>query len=189
MNHLQNIKHRGLNIEGTPRCTLECPQCKRTTYFRLHNTKVVPGNDLTPNDLKKILKFFKREILFSGQLSDPIFNPHFVELLTICKEEKVKCRVNTAATGRKENWYKKAFLANSGVIWTFGIDGPPHLSYKYRKNQNGVFLYKMMKMARSMGIKTYWQYIIFDWNKRWMNKCIELARKYNIKIEFIKSRR
>ena len=36
MYHLQNIKHRGLNIEGTPRCTLECPQCKRTTYFKLH---------------------------------------------------------------------------------------------------------------------------------------------------------
>ena len=189
MNHLQNIKHRGLNIEGTPRCTLECPQCKRTTYFRLHNTKVVPGIDLTPNDLKKILKFFKKEILFSGQLSDPIFNPHFAELLAICKEHKVKCRVNTAATGRKEGWYENAFLANPKVIWTFGIDGPPHLSHKYRKNQNGVFLFEMMKMARLMGIRAIWQYIIFKYNEKYIDECKSLAEKYGIKISFIRSRR
>lgn len=187
--HLRNIKQRGLNIEGTPRCTLECSMCKRTTYQSLHNTKVVPGNDLTPDDLKRILKFFKGEVSFSGQLSDPIFNPHLVELLTICKEQEVKCRVNTAATGRKEGWYENAFLANSHCIWTFGIDGPPHLSHNYRVNQNGVFLYKMMKMARSMGIKTYWQYIIFDYNKEYIKECKALAKRYAIKIEFIKTRR
>ena len=184
-----NVKNRRLNIEGTPRCTLECFMCKRTTYFKLHKTKVVPGNDLTPDELKRILKYWKGQITFSGQLSDPIFNKHFIELLKICKERNTVTRVNTAATGRKEGWYENAFLANPKAIWTFGIDGPPHLSHKYRVNQNGEFLFKMMLMARLMGIKTYWQYIIFSWNKKYMKECKELAERYGIEMFFIKSRR
>ena len=197
MKALQEIRYRRLNIETTPRCTLECSMCKRTTYFALHNTKVIPGNDLTPDNFKKILKCFKGPILFSGQLSDPIFNKHFIELLKLSgksykRGDKILYRsvsINTAATGRKKSWYEKAFLANPNAIWTFGIDGPPHLSHKYRVNQKGEFLFEMMKMARLMGIKTHWQYIIFDYNKKYMNECKQLARKYSIPIMFIKSRR
>mgnify|MGYP000945113453 CR=1 FL=1 len=94
-----------------------------------------------------------------------------------------------AATGRKEDWYEKAFLANPKAIWTFGIDGPPHLSHWYRKNQKGEFLFKMMLMARLMGIKTHWQYIIFSWNKKYMDECKALAERYGIEMVFIKSRR
>tara|TARA_B100002049_G_C15909214_1_gene303274 strand:+ start:59 stop:640 length:582 start_codon:yes stop_codon:yes gene_type:complete len=184
-----NVRNRRLNIEGTPRCTLECSMCKRTTYFKLHYTKVVPGNDLTPDELKRILKYWKGQITFSGQLSDPIFNKHFIELLKICKERNTVTRVNTAATGRKEGWYENAFLANPKAIWTFGIDGPPHLSHKYRVNQNGEFLFKMMLMARLMGIKTYWQYIIFKYNEKYIDECKKLAIKYGIKMDFIKTRR
>ena len=197
MKALQEIRYRRLNIETTPRCTLECSMCKRTTYFALHNTKVVPGDDLTPDNFKKILKFFKGPILFSGQISDPIFNKHFIELLKLSgksykRGDKILHRsvnINTAATGRKKSWYEKAFLANPNAIWTFGIDGPPHLSHKYRVNQKGEFLFEMMKMARLMGIRTHWQYIIFDYNKKYMNECKQLARKYSIPIFFIKSRR
>jgi len=189
MIHLQKIKNTGLNIEGTPRCTLECSMCKRTTYFKLHNTKVVPGNDLTPDELKRILKYWKGQITFSGQLSDPIFNKHFIKLLKITKWNYRRVKVNTAATGRKEDWYEKAFLANPKAIWTFGIDGPPHLSHWYRKNQKGEFLFKMMLMARLMGIKTHWQYIIFSWNKKYMDECKALAERYGIEMVFIKSRR
>ena len=188
------FKNKRLNIEGTPRCTLECSMCKRTTYMFLHKTKVVPGNDLTPDGLKKILKYWNGDISFSGQLSDPIFNKYFIELLKICKifslnGKKFRTRVNTAATGRKEDWYEKAFLANSEAIWTFGIDGPPHLSHKYRVNQNGEFLFKMMLMARLMGVEAIWQYIIFDYNKKYMDECKQLAKKYSIEMIFIKTRR
>ena len=184
-----NFKYKTLNIEGTPRCTLECSMCKRTTYFDLHKTKVIPGRDLTPDDLKKILKFFEGPIVFGGQLSDPIFNKHFIELLEICREHNTRTFVLTAATGRKEGWYENAFLANPNAEWTFGIDGLPYISHTYRKNQNGEFLFKMMLLARSMGIKTVWQYIIFRYNEKYVRVCKQLAIKYGITLNLILSQR
>ena len=95
-----NIK---LNIENNPRCTLECSLCKRTTYFDLNNTKNVPGIDLSLKDFKKCLDFFKGGFTFGGQLSDPIFNKDFIEMLKICKDNEVNTEIQTAATGRKES--------------------------------------------------------------------------------------
>lgn len=180
-----NFANIRLNIENSPRCTLECSMCKRTTYFYLNNTKNVPGIDLSLKDFKKCLDFFKGEIKFCGQLSDPIFNKDFIEMLKMCNDNKVDTKVNTAATGRKENWYKSAFLANPNATWTFGIDGPPHLSHKYRKNQNGELLFEMMIMAKEMGLKVYWQYIVFDYNEKYLEDC----KKYSklLKIDMLVS--
>jgi len=175
-----NFANIRLNIENSPRCTLECSMCKRTTYFYLHDTKNVPGIDLSLKDFKKCLDFFKGGITFGGQLSDPIFNKDLTEMLKMCKENEIDTKVCTAATGRKEDWYKKAFSANPNATWTFGIDGPPHLSHLYRKNQNGKFLFEMMILAKEMGLKVYWQYIVFDYNEKYLEDCKKYSKLLKI---------
>jgi MoaA/NifB/PqqE/SkfB family radical SAM enzyme len=184
--NFENIK---LNIENNPRCTLECSLCKRTTYFRLNNTKNVPGIDLSLKDFKKCLDFFKGGFTFCGQLSDPIFNKDFIEMLKMCNDNKIVTHINTAATGRKEDWYKKAFSANLNTKWTFGIDGPPHLSHLYRKNQNGEFLFEMMILAKEMGLKVYWQYIVFDFNEKYLEDCKKYSKLLKIDMEILYSQR
>ena len=184
-----NFANIRLNIENSPRCTLECSMCKRTTYFDLHDTKNVPGIDLSLKDFKKCLDFFKKGVSFCGQLSDPIFNKDFIEMLKMCNDNKVDTRVMTAATGRKENWYKSAFLANPNATWTFGIDGPPHLSHLYRKNQNGKFLFEMMILAKEMGLKVYWQYIVFDYNEKYLEDCKKYSKLLKIDMEILYSQR
>jgi len=184
-----NFANIRLNIENNPRCTLECQSCKRTTYFYLNNTKNVPGIDLSLKDFKKCLDFFKGGITFCGQLSDPIFNKDFIEMLKICYDKKVDTRVCTAATGRKKDWYKKAFSANINAKWIFGIDGPPHLSHKYRKNQNGEFLFEMMIMAKEMKLKVFWQYIVFDYNEKYLEDCKKYSKLLKIDMMLMYSQR
>lgn len=184
-----NFANIRLNIENSPRCTLECNQCKRTTYHYLHDTKNVPGIDLSIKNFKKCLDFFKGGITFGGQLSDPIFNKDLIEMLKMCKDTETNTRVLTAATGRKEDWYKKAFLANTDTVWTFGIDGPPHLSHKYRKNQNGEFLFEMMMMAKEIGLRVYWQYIVFDYNEKYLEDCKKYSKNLQIPMQVIYSQR
>ena len=184
-----NFANIRLNIENNPRCTLECSLCKRTTHFYLNDTKNVPGIDLSLKDFKKCLDFFKGGITFCGQLSDPIFNKDFIEMLKICNDNKVDTTINTAATGRKEQWYKKAFLANPNAKWCFGIDGPPHLSHLYRKNQNGEFLFEMMILAKEMGLKVYWQYIVFDFNEKYLEDCKKYSKLLKIDMVVIYSQR
>lgn len=185
---VRNFKKKILNIENTSKCTLLCSQCKRTTFLELNGGNF-PGKDLTPEQFKKVVNYFD-DITFGGQLSDPVFGKHFIELLKICKENDIGPRVLTAATGKKESFYREAFEANPYARWTFGIDGPPHLSHKYRVNQDGEFLFEMMCLARKMTKRaTTWQYIIFPWNEKYIDDCNQIAVNEKLEIEFIVSER
>ncbi len=192
MNQIEEYKNRNfrkkvLNIENTARCTLLCSACKRTTFLEL-NGGSFPGKDLTPEQFKKIIGYFNN-ITFGGQLSDPIFGKHFLELLKICREQNISTNVLTAATGKPESWYRTAFETNPDAKWVFGIDGPPDLSHIYRVNQDGEFLFKMMCLAKKMNLKVNWQYIVFPYNKKYMKKCIKIAKKLKIHLSFIISER
>jgi len=184
----RNFKNKVLNIENTTRCTLLCHACKRTTFLDLNGAKF-PGKDLTPQQFKKIVTYFDK-ITFGGQLSDPVFGIHFIKLLKICREHNIKTTVLTAATGKKENFYREAFETNPYARWTFGIDGPPKLSHKYRKNQDGEFLFEMMKLAKQIcKVPITWQYIIFPWNEFYLKKCQKKAEKLGVRMEIIISER
>ena len=100
------FNERTLNIDAGPKCTLECSACARQRFRE--QGKKIPGKDLTPEQFKKIIKYFKH-VSFCGTFSDPIFNIHFIDILKICKKENIKTEVHTAATHKKENWWQKAF--------------------------------------------------------------------------------
>jgi MoaA/NifB/PqqE/SkfB family radical SAM enzyme len=185
----RNFRNKILNIENTPRCTLECPACKRTTFFKRHGKQTkLTGNDLTPEQFRKIIKYFKG-INWCGQVSDPIFGKHFIELLRICYETDTWCKIATAASQRPESWYREAFLANPRARWIFGIDGPPEVSHLHRKHQDGVHLFKMMLLAKELGLRPVWQIIVFSFNEDRIDECIEIAKKHNIDIDIIISSR
>lgn len=181
-----DLRRKRLNIETNTKCTLQCPSCKRTDFKQKFGQNFpLPGGNLTLEDLKKCVKYFSG-ISFCGQHSDPIFSPYFIDMLKYCYENKVPVDVHTAATGRRKDWYKEAFLANLDAEWWFGIDGPPNLSHKYRINQKGEHLFEMMCYAKELGLKNIiWKYIIFNYNENYIDECKQLAEKHNIKIDFI----
>ena len=192
MSQIEEFKQRDfrkevINIENTAKCTLLCPQCKRTTFLQLNGGSFT-GKDLTPEQFRKVVTYFD-DVTFGGQLSDPVFGTYFLELLEICHEHKLGPRVLHAATGKSKDWYIKAFETNPNARWTFGIDGPPHLSHKYRINQKGNFLFQIMCMAKKMDMKVCWQYIIFNYNKNYIQRCKQIAKEIDIPIIFIDSRR
>lgn len=178
-----------LNVENTPHCSNACSVCKRTEFKNFHGPNAkLPGKDLTPDELKKMIRYFRR-INFCGQVSDPIYGKHFVELLKICHDTETACQVMTAASGRPRSWWVQAFEANPAARWIFGIDGPPHLSHLYRVNQNGEFLFEMMNLAKSMGLNVLWQLIVFRYNEDKLEECKALAKTNNINLEILISSR
>ena len=52
-----NFRERSINIDLTFRCTLECPKCMRQA-IRNRGFKI-PGSDISLDNLKKIIKYFK----------------------------------------------------------------------------------------------------------------------------------
>jgi len=102
-----DFRQRGINIDTSFRCTLECPSCMRADYKR-KNMKI-PGRDMPLSDFYKIADFFK-SVQFCGQISDPIFNPNIIEMLRYCYVNNVPVLVNTAASQRKNIGMKKLLM-------------------------------------------------------------------------------
>ena len=174
------LNRKSINLDITHRCTLECPKCLRRS---------IPTNnlgDLSLDSFKKIISHFN-QIEFCGQISDPIFHPQFIEFLRLTNDKRVF--VHTAASHKSMDWYIKAFDANKSAIWEFGIDGLPKDSHKYRINQDGEYLFEVMKAGKSNGNDIRWQYIIFKYNENDIPEAIELARKYQIPLQVNKSSR
>ena len=181
-----NFRKRSVNIDLTHRCTLECPKCLRQS-FRAKGFKI-PGSDMTMSNFIKLVEYFNA-IIFCGQISDPIFHPKFIDFLKVCADNNKKTIINTAASHKKIEWYRKAFQTHPQAEWLFGIDGLPKDSNKYRKNQNGEHLYEVMKMCAKMGLKTRWQYIVFRYNENDIETCRKMAKDNNIHFDVIYSGR
>ena len=181
-----NFKDRSINIDCTFRCPLECPKCLRQSIREVGFK--VPGKDMPLDDFYKLTKYFKK-IQFCGQVSDPIFHPKFIEILKFCGDNNIPTEVNTAASQKSIEWYKKAFVAHPRARWLFGIDGLPKDSHKYRVNQDGEKLFEVMKLCSKMGLNPSWQYIVFRYNEDDIEKARSIAKENNIHFDLVFSGR
>ena len=182
------LNRRAINIDIGFRCSLECPKCQRQSQHRNLNKKV-PGYDLTLDEIYKLSDFYK-EFVFCGQLSDPIHHPHFAEILRTLGNKGVNCRVHNASSHKPEKDFIECFKANTNAGWIFGIDGLPSESHKYRINQDGEKLFRMMLEAKKILKKTpIWQYIIFKFNEHNIEKAKAIANKHDLTFMLVQSSR
>ena len=97
------LNRKSINLDITHRCTLECPKCLRRS--------VATNNlgDLSLDSFKKIISHFE-QIEFCGQISDPIFNPYFIDFIKIAKEKDKYLMVHTAASQKPVKWYNPRWV-------------------------------------------------------------------------------
>ena len=170
----------GVNVDLSARCGLECSRCQRQTYY--DNSKEIPGHDLTIEDFMKITDMFKT-INFCGQLSDPVHNKYFIDILRLCKTKNVGGTIHNASSLKSKEWYIEAFKAHPDMRWIFGIDGLPKDSCMYRVNQDGEKLFDIMLESKKY-LKTIpvWQYIIFSYNENDIDEAKQIAKDNGVKF-------
>ena len=168
-------RRKWINLDITSTCTLQCPDCQREVY-RQQGLKV-PGHDMSIEEFKIVYNYFEG-ITFCGQISDPIFNPNFIDMLKMCHNKIVS--IATSASHKPWDWYMKAFDACTHARWEFGLDGLPQESSTYRINQDGDKIFNLMVEGKKRGIEIVWQYIIFDYNKTHINESRLIAEKHGI---------
>jgi len=181
-------RKKGLNIDITHRCALECPRCQRQTAFRNKGNKVY-GIDVSLEDIKKLAKHFKY-FDFCGQLSDPVHHPQFIEILEYLNSENVGVSVHNASSQKPLSWYIKAFKAYPNARWIFGIDGLPNESHIYRVNQDGEKLFNvMLESKKYLKQKPFWQYIIFKYNQDHVDQARQIAEDNDLVFIILQSSR
>ena len=181
MSHLSINSNRNLVVDTSNLCSLQCSKCMRE-YLK-QNKRKVPGDNLTVDRFKKLIKYFDETVTFSGQISDPVMNPHLPTFLKILYEEDILSGVHTAASYRNLDWYEFAYNSNLNTRWVFGLDGLPNESHIYRKKQDGLKIFEAMKLGASKGMQIVWQYIVFKYNENHIEESMQLAKDNNITFE------
>jgi MoaA/NifB/PqqE/SkfB family radical SAM enzyme len=165
---------KGINIDISNRCPLECMRCQRQTNFTLEGRKVY-GRDATMDEIRKLSDYFS-SFNFCGQLSDPVHHPKFVEILEYLYNKDIQVTVHNASSAKSKSWYIKAFKAHPRAKWIFAIDGLPEESNMYRINQDGQKLYEVMLMSKQHLQQTpSWQFIVFSYNEHNLEKAKQMA--------------
>jgi len=158
------------------------PNHLTTEYSRLYKR----GKDISLDSMQKISKAFEN-ILFCGQMGDPIYHPQFHQILEICKDNNVQ--VSTAGQGKSIDWWEEALFISRNVHWTFGLDGLPHQSCQYRIGQDGEKVFEVMKRLAKLGASVEWQYIVFKYNQDSIDEARSLAKDHNIHFTLVESSR
>ena len=165
---------KGINIDISNRCPLECMRCQRQTNFTLEGRKVY-GRDATMDEIRKLSDYFS-SFNFCGQLSDPVHHPKFIEILNYLYKKDIQVTVHNASSQKPMKWYIKAFQAHPRAKWIFAIDGLPEESNMYRINQDGEKLYRVMLEAKKHLKQTpSWQFIVFSYNEHNLEKAKKMA--------------
>lgn len=165
---------KGINIDISNRCPLECMRCQRQTNFTLEGRKVY-GRDATMDEIRKLSDYFS-SFNFCGQLSDPVHHPKFIEILDYLYKKDIQVTVHNASSQKPMKWYIKAFQAHPRAKWIFAIDGLPEESNMYRINQDGEKLYRVMLEAKKHLKQTpSWQFIVFSYNEHNLEKAKKMA--------------
>ena len=178
-----------VHIDLSHRCPLKCSRCQRQMWYSGKFYDKVIGSDLPMRTIQMLVNKFKF-ISFSGQLSDPIHYPKFIEVLELCKFYKRKVLVQTASSFKPMSWFKKAFEAYPEADWRFGLDGLPEESHKYRVNQDGKKIFKVMLEAKKILTKApIWQYIVFKYNETHQRQAKRMAKENGLRFVIMKSSR
>ena len=173
---------RGIVIDASNNCALKCHKCERAWYLK--NKIKPPGSNLTIDQFKKIIKYYNKFVEFTGQRGDVVLNPNLSEFLKITYEANIRTKICTAAGYRDKDWYVECFKANPNCTWVFGIDGLPHQSHIYRKNQKGEELFDIMvEGVKHLNSPPIWQYIAFNYNENNIEEAKELALKHGVNLE------
>lgn len=176
------------NIDITHRCPLECLRCQRYTSFTSKGLKVT-GEDMPLDRYEKIINHFYH-INFCGQVSDPVHHPKFIEMLEMAYKNGNSVTVHHASAAKPESWYPKAWKANPHAVWFFGLDGLPDESDKYRKNQDGHKMLRLIRESAKYLDRADWQYIVFSYNEHHIEEARKLVADLpNIKFRLLYSSR
>lgn len=179
---------RGVNLDISFRCALECLRCQRTMYYTSQGKKVI-GEDLSLVDFEKIIKHFNH-LNFCGQYSDPVHHPKFLEMLEMTVKYKNEVVIHNASSAKSKDWYIKAFKSNPNARWVFGIDGLPEESCLYRVNQDGVKLFNIMVESKKyLNKKPVWQFIVFSYNEDHIEQAKQIADKNGVYFMTLQSSR
>lgn len=173
-----------IELEITSNCNAGCPNCVRTIF---------PANytigSITLGDIKRIFptkEYIDEKIfLLCGQLGDPVINKDCYDICEYVINNNGWIIINTNASLKSPEWWKKLgeLSASSGrlKVW-FCVDGHEETNSIYRIDTNFKLIKRNMTAFSSAGGDGVWMFIVFNHNKKELDKCKKEAKDLGFKF-------
>lgn len=180
----------GFDFSITSYCQARCRSCARTNpdtgetadWLTPHHMSLETFQAILENSSDRFKK--ANEIIFCGELGDPMMHPQIEEFLDVALEYFDYVIVNTNGGLRQPKWYAHAAEKYNGhVRIDWGIDGmDQETNNMYREGVNWKRAMDNMTAWFTNGGSGKWEYLIFDWNWHHIKLAIDTATKNGWKL-------
>ena len=178
------LPYRGILLENTVRCNIDCIGCDRQSAARIRTTKQMDLEKIS--QMADLVHNLKLEQLFYLNLGEPFLSPNIGKELPILRAKNPNCRIVISSNAILLNNDMKREAATYASHIYFSIAGiNDAMLKKYEKYGNFEKAYANIKALvdyrDARGIKTptiEWKYLLFNWNDRreYIEKAIEMAK-------------
>ncbi len=184
------LPKRGMLLENTVRCNIDCIGCDRQSAARIRTSLQMDMNRLSR--MADLVANLELEQLFYLNLGEPFLSPNIGQELPLLRARNPNCRIVISTNGMVLNSDAKreAALSASHILFSIaGIDDAMLRKYeKYGSFQRAYANMKAMVEYRSArGLPTpllEWKYLLFNWDDRrdFLLRAIDLAREAHVDL-------
>lgn len=170
-----------IELELTNRCNLACPYCLRTLMPNREK------KELTLGEIKKI--FTKRNIedvatiIYCGELGEPTLNNELIDIINFFYDLKpdIGQLLHTNGCTRNVKFWKELSKFTELVV-QWNVDGLKDTIQLYRKGSSWDKIMENLDTFLENHDKSFWRYIIFDWNQHQIQDAKQLSREKDIPL-------
>jgi hypothetical protein len=178
------LPYRGLLLENTVRCNIDCIGCDRQSAARIRTTLQMDLDKLSR--MADLVSDLGLEQLFYLNLGEPFLSPNIGPELSLLRQKNPKCRIviSTNSIVLNTDAKREAALNASHIYFSVAGVNEPMLK-KYEHHGNFQKAYDNMKAlvayrnARGLAEPVLeWKYLLFNWNDHasTVAQAIELAK-------------
>jgi hypothetical protein len=178
------LPYRGMLLENTVRCNIDCIGCDRQSAARIRTTTQMDLDKLSR--MADLVHQLKLESLFYLNLGEPFLSPNIGQELPLLRQKNPDCRIVISTNGIILNSDTKREAALSASIILFSIAGVNDAMLKkyehfgsYEKAYANMKALVEYRNARGLTQPLLeWKYLLFNWNDRpeTIQQAIELAK-------------
>jgi hypothetical protein len=188
VNPKPRLPYRGMLLENTVRCNIDCLGCDRQQAARLRSTKQMDLDKLSL--MADLVSELGLEQLFYLNLGEPFLSPNIGQELPLLRQKNPNCRIviSSNAIVLNNDIKREAALSASHIFFSVaGVDDA--MLKKYEKYGSFDKAYANMKAlvqyrnARGLSQPIIeWKYLLFNWNDRGpvIKRAVEMAREAGV---------
>ena len=185
-----HLPNRGMMLENTVRCNVDCIGCAREGAANLRTSKQMTMAELT--QMGDLVARLGMKQLFYLNLGEPFLSPNICQELPMLREKNPDCRIVVSTNGVLLNTDAKreAALYLSHILFSVhGISNEMLGRYMHRSNFDKAYaaMKEMVAYRDARGKKLpvlEWKYVIFNWNDhpQTIQRAIEMAKEIGVDI-------